>query len=286
MNWWIYALLVPPFALLTVFTLIPIAQSFVLSLQHWTLKSVSWVGLQNYQRLLLEDPVFYIALRNTFVYTATVVPISLLVSLILAELIRTLRPSVQTFFKGAYYLPGVVSGVVLVMIWRWIYLPERTGLLNFLLSLVGQEPVLWLAYENTALASVIGMTIAGGNGAAIVMLLAAAGGIPAELYESARLDGSNRFSEWWHISLPLLRPSILYLAVMGTIGSFQIFTSTLLLTKGGPNYGTTTVVLWLWKQGFDYFDFGYASTIAVALFLVILVFSALLFRLLASEVEF
>lgn len=284
-NLWIYAALIVPFLLLAIFTLVPILQSFLLTFQHWSLKGTTWAGLANIATLR-EDRVFGIALRNTFLYTLAVVPISTFTALVLAQLIFALPPTAQTFFKSAFYLPSVVAAVVVVLVWRWIYNPNSYGLLNYLLYLLGRKPVLWLQDPRLALSSLTATSLVGGHGAAVVLLLAAMGGIPRELYESARLDGSTRLGEFWYITLPLLKPSILYLAVMGTIGSFQVFTGIFLLTLGGPNYATTTSVYQIYKTAFMHFEFGYASAQAVVLFLVIMVFSALTFRTLSSEVEF
>jgi len=284
-NLWIYLALLPPFILLFVFTIFPIVQSFLLSFQEWSLRSTRWVGLENFARLL-QDEVFFIALRNTAIYTFVVVPIGLFIALLLAEMVRPLPSSAQTFFKSSFYLPAVIAAVVIVMVWRWIYNPNNFGLLNYLLSLIGQAPVLWLQDSRYALAALTATSLVGGQGAAVVFILAAMGGIPIHLYESARLDGSNRASEFWFISLPLLTPTLLYLAVMGTIGSFQVFTGTYLLTNGGPNYATTTSVFNIFKTGFQFFEFGYASVQAVFLFLIIMAVSAVLFRSLAEDYEY
>jgi len=282
---WIYLVLIPPFTLLMIFTLIPIAKSFLLSFQNWSFHSITWTGLENFFRLV-NDPVFFKALQNTFIYTIVVVPVGIAIALALAELIRPQPPAVQTFFKSAFYLPAVVAAVVLVLVWRWIFNANNFGLLNYLLSLFNQGSVLWLQDSKHALASLIAMSLVGGQGGSVVFILAAMGGIPVHLYESARLDGSTRIKEFWFITLPLITPTLLYLSVMGTIGSFQLFTSIYLLTNGGPNYATTTSVFYIYKTGFQDFEFGYASIQAVVLFLIIMGFSALLFRTLSEDFEY
>ena len=284
-NLWIYLVLIPPFTLLFIFTLIPIVQSFLLSFQQWSLRSTTWIGLGNFTRLL-ADPVFWKALLNTAIYTAVVVPTGLAIALILSELVRPQPPFVQTFFKSAFYLPAVVAAVVIVLVWRWIYNPNNYGLLNYLISLFNQEPVLWLQDSRLALAALTATSLIGGQGAAVVFILAAMGGIPIHLYESARIDGSTRASEFWYVTLPLLTPTLLYLAVMATIGSFQVFTGTYLLTNGGPNYATTTSVFNIYKTGFQHFEFGYASVQAIVLFLIIMACSAFLFRTFAEDFEY
>jgi multiple sugar transport system permease protein len=284
-NLWIYMVLIPPFLLLFTFTLIPIMQSFLLSFQKWGLKSVSWVGFDNFIRLS-EDPVFLKALTNTAIYTFVVVPTGTAIALFLAELVRPLPMPVQTFFKSAFYLPAVVAAVVIVMVWRWIYNPANYGLLNYLLSTIQKEPILWLQDSKIALAALTATSLVGGQGGAVVFILAAMGGIPIHLYESARLDGSTRVKEFWYITLPLISPTLLYLAVMGTIGSFQVFTGTYLLTNGGPNYATTTSVFYIYKTGFQNFEFGYASVQAIILFLIIMALSATIFKTLSEDSEY
>jgi multiple sugar transport system permease protein len=284
-NLWIYLVLIPPFALLLTFTLIPIVQSFLLSFKEWSLHSTRWIGLANFTHLF-ADPVFAKALLNTAIYTAVVVPTGTAIALFLAELIRPQPVPVQTFFKSAFYLPAVVAAVVIVLVWRWIYNPANYGLLNYLLSILHKDPVLWLQDSRLALAALTATSLVGGQGGAVVFILAAMGGVPVHLYESARLDGSTRTSEFWFITLPLITPTLLYLAVMGTIGSFQVFTGTYLLTNGGPNYATTTSVFYIYKTGFQHFEFGYASVQAVVLFLIIMACSAFLFKMLSEEFEY
>jgi multiple sugar transport system permease protein len=283
-NLWIYLVLLPPFTLLTVFTLIPVLQSLLLSFQNWSLRQVTDVGLDNYTQLL-ADPVFWKALQNTTLYTVIVVPTGIAIALLLAELIRPQRTPVQTFFKAAYYLPTVVAAVVIVLVWRWIYNSNSYGLLNYLLSFFGQSPVPWLQSSQTAFGALTVTSLVGGQGAAVVLILAATGGIPAALYESARLDGSRRRDEFRFITLPLLKPTLLYLAVLNTIASFQVFTGIYLLTNGGPNNSTTTLAFSIFRSGFIQYQFGYASAQAVVMF-VVFVITVVYFRLLSDDVEY
>ena len=284
-NWWIYIVLIPPFAILFVFTIYPIIQSFLLSFQAWGIRSNAWVGLEQYRRLI-EDPIFRKALLNTLYFTVVVVPGSIAIALVLSELIFPLPHLAQTIFKSAFYLPGVVSAVVIVLVWRWIYNPNSYGLLNYLLSFFGAEPVGWLLDTQLALPALMATSLIGGQGAAVVLILAAMGGIPRHLYESARLDGSSRWTDFIHITLPLLKPTLLYLLIMGTIASFQVFTGIFLLTHGGPNNATTTVVFSIYQTAFSQFDFGYASAQAVVLFIITIGFSIVIFKMLSEDVEF
>lgn len=284
-SWWIYLVLIPPFAVLFTFTIWPIIQSFLLSFQHWSIRSTEWVGLAQYRRLV-ADPIFRRALINTFYYTIVVVPGSIVIALFLSELIFPLPHLAQTLFKSAFYLPGVVSAVVIALVWRWIYNANNYGLLNYLLSYFNVRPIGWLQEPNLALPALMATTLIGGQGAAVVLILAAMGSIPRHLYESARLDGSSRWTEFVFITLPLLKPTLLYLLIMGTIASFQVFTGIYLLTHGGPNNATTTVVFSIFQTGFSQFNFSYASAQAVVLFLITIVFSIFIFKFLSEDIEF
>ena len=206
-----------------------------------------WTGLENYAYALSDD-LFWKALGITVVYTCGVVPASLLISLFLAYVIFGLKYAwAQVIFKSAFYLPVVTSGAILSLVWLWLFNPAR-GLLNYALSFAGLGPYLWTSDPQMALPSLMFMAIMGGHGAAIVLLTAAMGGIPSTYYEAARLDGAGPWRQYWKITLPLLRPTVLYLLVTSTIASFQVFTQVLMMTGGGPDYATTTLVYLIYTR--------------------------------------
>jgi multiple sugar transport system permease protein len=282
---WAYLFLALPLAHFALFRFWPIARAFELSLVRFRVFDSEWVGLDNY-RTIAGDPVFWTAVKNTLVYTLGVVPAGIVIALGLAALIVAL-PSLraQTLFKGAYYLPGVASAAVLALVWSWLFHPAF-GLLNYLLWLVGVEPVRWLANPTTAMPSLILMALAGGQGASIIMLTAAMGSIPPTLYESARLDGATALREFWHITVPLIRPTLIYLIIINTINSFQIFTNIYIMTRGGPGYVTTTIVYTIFQRGFERLDFGVASAQAVVLFLMTVILAFVQYYWLTSDVEY
>lgn len=284
-DWSGYLFVLPILITFSLFVIYPLIRGLALSFMDYRpLGGSSWVGLKNYHAIFV-DPLFWKTLKVTTVYTLAVVPGGVLIALFLAFLIFPLSKPIQTFFKASYYLPGVVSAVVLALVWGWIYAPTN-GLLNYLLSLFGLGPVKWLSDPKTALFSVILMSLITGQGASIVFLLAAMGQIPSSIIESARLDGANGWQEFWHITLPLLRPSILYLLVMGTIGSYQIFDTIFVMTGGGPYYATTTIAYLIYTTGFDLFEFGLASAQSVILFLIILILALIQFRVLSTQIEY
>jgi multiple sugar transport system permease protein len=281
---WGYAFILPSFLMFVLFSLYPMFDSVRLSFQRYTLTGRQWVGLANY-RALLDDPTFYTILRNTLLYALAIVPAGVLLSLLLATLIYRLPSPAQIFFKSAYYLPVVTSGIVLSLIWLYLYDPAF-GLLNFLLGQLGISPVLWLADPRYSLISLVIMYHASHWGGSIILLTASMGGIPKDLYEAARLDGASYVRQTLSITVPLLRPAITYVAILGTIASLQIFPEIFLMTRGGPSYATTNLVFSIYEQGFIRFDFGRASAIAVLLLLLTIGIALAQFRLLRSDIEY
>ncbi len=281
---WAYLFIAPAVLHFLVFNVYPIVSTVYLSFMRFNLQGNTFVGLQNYQ-IAMADPIFWKSMANTALYAMVVVPAGIGIALFLSALIFPLRSSAQNFYKGAFYLPGIVSAVVVSMIWLWMF-DSAHGLLNYLLSTVGLGPVTWLGESRTALPSLMFMAVAGGGGSAIILYLAAMGGIPPTLYEAARLDGASRWAEFWKITLPLLKPTTLYLAVMGTIGSFQVFTSIFMMTRGGPNFSTSTIVFSIYQTAFEFLKLGRASAMALILAAIIITISAIQFKWLGAEVEY
>lgn len=281
---WSYLFVAPPLIILTVFVFIPIIMTLLMSFQNYLPGQFNWVGLNNY-RNVFRDPVFVKAMRNTVVYTICTVPLGLAIALLISALVYSCSTKVQTFFKSAFYLPGVVSGAAMALVWLWIFNPLY-GLLNYLRSLVGLEPSMWIAGSSTALFSLIFMSLLGGGGSSIVLLTAAMGNIPGSLYEVSKIEGGTKFQEFIYITLPLLRPTILYLLIMGTIGSLQIFTPVYMMTQGGPNYATTTVVYMIFQSAFQNFDFGRAAALSLILFAIVATISVIQYRYLSDEIEY
>ena len=281
-----YAFIAPAIGLLAVVHLYPILRVLYLSGVRYVVAegTAEWIGLANYRRLLANE-LFYVALRNTFAYTLTVVPCALVLALALAYLIHPLGSRAQTFFKSAFYLPGVVSSVVLALVWAWLYNADF-GLLNYALGVAGIEPVMWLGDRRVALLSIAAMTVVSGLGFPLLLLLAAMGSIPDQYYEAAEIGGAGHLERFRFVTLPLLRPTLLYLVVVMTIGSFQVFDSIYLMTNGGPSYATTTLVFLIYESAFRYFDFGLASAQAVVLFVLVVALAVVQFRWLSGHVEY
>lgn len=375
-HYWSYLFIAPSLMVFTVFLLMPVVYSLMLAFQKFSVQGSSFIGLANFRKVAGDGIFFDYAIPNTLFYTLIMVPEGILVSLILASIIAPLSNRSQTFFRSAYYLPGVISGIIIAMIWKWIFDPSF-GLFNQLLNamvnkmrpypyiygpfsgflavlpyfismaaavgvwfllmnffkevLTRYKPlprmkdylvflslpavgVLWVAIKgvyiplslslipmchqiaggkvgwltdpNIALVSIMlsGMLMAPGGG--VILYLAAMGRVPKELHECAMLDGAGPIRRWWHITVPLIRPTTLYLLVMGTIGSFQIFEKILIMTNGGPGYATTPLVMSIYRRGFEFFEFGVASAQALVLFAMVVIVSVLQFRFLKSDVEY
>ena len=283
-SFWGYFFIAPSLLMFLLFSLYPMIDSVILSFQRYKLTGRTWIGLGNYQRLL-DDPAFLTILRNTLLYAIAIVPFGVALSLTLAMLIYRLPSAAQIFFKSAFYLPVVTSGVVLSLIWLYLYDPAF-GLLNFLLAKVGIEPILWLSDPDFSLLSIVIMFHASHWGGSIILLTASMGGIPKDLYEAARLDGASFIRQSITITIPLLKPAITYVAILGTIASLQIFAEIFLMTRGGPSYATTNLVFSIYEYGFIRFDFGRASAVAVILLFLTIGIAIAQFRLLRSNIEY
>ncbi|HVU14914.1 MAG TPA: sugar ABC transporter permease [Phototrophicaceae bacterium] len=285
-NKWGYVFIAPLLLDFLIFTVYLVFRVGTMAFQSVAFGQTTWVGLQQFQAVL-GDSDFWNAMKNTTVYTLAVVPGELFVALILAEFIYRRSPRIQVFYKSAYYLPVVVSTVVLSIVWTWIYQPF-SGILNYAVSIVGAKPNNWLGNPQTAMLAIIAMTIISGIGTPVVFITAAMGGIPTELYDAAQIDGASDWVRFWRVTVPLLRPTILYLSVVGFIGTFQVFEQIYVMTQGGPGYpgATETVGYLIYASAFTAFDFGKAAAQSVILFFAILIFSIAQFRIFAADVEY
>ncbi len=283
---WSYVFVAPAMLLLAVFWVYPVLRSVMLAFSDLNLRTstVTFTGLTNF-RLAFASPVFWLALKNSAAYTIVVVPISLVVIVTLSVLIFRLPTRGQTFFKAAFYLPGVTSIAVLALIWKWLFNPV-IGLFNVLLGAFGLPAQQWLGSPDLALPSLMFMALAAGHGAGIVLLTAAMGSIPPELYDAARIDGARERDELRYVTLPLLRPTLLYLLIIGTIGSLQLFGPVYLMTGGGPDHGTTTAVYYIYEQAFEEFQFGYASAMALVFMLILVGISFFQYRAFSADLEY
>jgi len=275
-----YLFILPGVLVFSVFTFAAFVFAIWLTFRRWSIiePEKPYVGTQNYQDLL-GDERFGQAIFNTMYFTGASVPLTMAIGLVLALLLNQAIHG-RGLLRTAFYLPVITPFVVAAIIWKWLYNGDF-GLFNFYLLKIGliDQPLLWLSSKDLAMPAVILMTVWAGVGFSMVVYLAGLQAIPEELYESSTLDGAGTLAKLWHITIPLLRPSTLFLAVLGIIGSLQVFTQIFVMTSGGPVDRTTTMVYYIYLWGFKYYDLGYASTLALALFLMLLVFSAVQLRL-------
>lgn len=272
-----YFFIAPGYLVFTVFMFIPVIAAIILALFDTNYIQFTWVGLGNFVRLA-RDSGFRRGVTNTLTYVGVVVPLTVTLSLFIALLTFPLGARLQTFFRGAFYLPGVAGGVVLSLVWIWIFNPAF-GLLNYLLGRLGLEPVLWLASSRTSLWSVVIAVLTFTVGQPIILFLAGLGSIPGEIYDAALVDGANRWQRVWYVTLPLLRPVFMFVLTTSTIGVFQIWETIYMLTSGGPAKSSTSIVYMVYETAFLTSRYGLASAMGVVLmaFVVVITFIQLRF---------
>ncbi len=282
---WGFAL---PFVLIfAIFLAVPIVASLLLSFTDFGLKDLrnpvgtSFVGLQNYQELM-GDRKFLTASANTAVYVLAGVPLTLLAGLAVAVALNSALVRFRTFFRVGYYLPVVTSIVAIAVVWRFVLNPDQ-GLVNLILASLGIQGPNWLGDPALAMPAIIGMIVWRNLGFAMVIFLAGLQTIPTSLYEAARIDGAGRWGEFRYVTLPGLRPTLLFVVVTTTIGYLQVFEEPFVMTEGGPLDRTLSIAMYTYQQGFRFFHQGYAAAIAYVLFVVVAVVAFVQFRILRSQ---
>ncbi len=273
---WAVVFLTPSLIGFLTFTLVPVAASLALSFVKWNLVGLpEYIGLENYARAM-RDPMFWRVLKNTAVYTLGTVPTSMALSLALALALNQKIRGV-TLFRGLFYLPVVAPMVAVAMVWRWLY-NRDFGIINYVLSLVGLPAVPWLTSTRWALPAVILMSIWKGLGVGMVIYLAGLQGIPQHLYDAAAVDGANSWHRFWHVTVPMLSTTTFFVLVTSVISSFQVFGQVYIMTRGGPANASSTLVYYIYQNGFESFRMGYASALSWLLFAVVFVFTVIQFR--------
>ena len=281
-----YLFIIVPMTLYVCFTLGPVIFSLIMSFFRWEpMGQPVFLGLRNYQTLFLKDEVFRIALRNTTQYVLEVVPLQIVMSLLVATIVMERWFRFRTLVRTIYFMPVVVSEISIAMIWMVLYHPSY-GVFNALLKYVGLEPLNWLGNSKTVIHSLAGMAIWRSMGYYMVIFMAGLSGIPYEIYEAAALDGANKNKAFWYITLPLLRPTILFAVVIASIWGFQVFGSIYLMTGGGPVYASTVLTWMIYDRGMRSFRMGYASAIAWVLFTIIFILGVVQIRLFNRDVDY
>jgi multiple sugar transport system permease protein len=253
----------------------PMIASIYLSFTKYKIvRPAEWIGLDNYTRMF-TDELFYHSLKVTVTYTAFSVPLGIIAALGIALLLSQ-KIYLSGVFRTVFYLPTVISGVAMAIVFAWIF-NYRFGILNYFLSLVGIQGPSWLGHPRWALSAFVLMSlwVIGGS---MVIFLAALHGVPQTLYEAAEIDGAGAWRRFWNITLPMISPAILFVLIIGTISTFQTFTQAYIMTEGGPANATLFYILYLYRNAFNWFEMGYASALAWVLFVIILVLTLILLR--------
>lgn len=278
------AFLLPATAGIVVFSLLPIVQALRISFFEYGLLNPeqTFIGADNYQRAL-ADPVFRIALNNTILYSVLLVVGQTLLALLLALLLKQ-QIRGRAFFRSAFFMPVVTSLVVISTVWKLMY--NSQGFVNGVLGTLGLGAQPFLASSTQALPSLVLMSVWKEVGFYMLIFLAGLQAVPGEIYESAAIDGANRWTSFWRITLPLLRRATVFVMVVGTISAFKVFTPVYLMTDGGPADTTMVIVFYIFRVAFRYFEMGYASAMSFILMGIVIVLTLLQFRLLRTTVEY
>ena len=278
-----WLLLGPALLAITVFFFVPVVASLLLSFTDFDIyaiadpKNARFVGLDNYAQLA-ATPVFWQALRNTLYFALVGAPLSVLAALGAALLVNARLVRWKGFFRTALFAPFVTTLVAVAIVWRYLYQP-RYGLFNAVLGAVGVAPIDWLGDPHWAMPAIILLAVWRSFGYNMLIFVAGLQRVPAQLYEAAELDGAGAWARFWHVTLPQLAPTFVFVGVITAIGYFQLFSEPYVMTQGGPLKSTLSMVLFMYEEGFRWWRIGSAAAVAFVLFIIILAFTLLQLRL-------
>ncbi|PWT71710.1 MAG: sugar ABC transporter permease [Proteobacteria bacterium] len=269
-GWWFVA---PALLVIGVFFILPVAAGLALSFTDFdiyalaSLRNLRFIALDNYLHLL-RTPLFWQALGNTFYFVMVGVPLSIAMSLSAALLLHSRLARFKFFFRTALFAPVVTTLVAVAVVWRYLF-QTRYGMVNYALGELGIGPIDWLGDPRMAMPTIILLAVWKNFGYNMVIFLANLQAIPEEVYEAARIDGASRVQQLLYVTLPMLAPTLLLVGILTTAGYFQLFAEPYVMTQGGPLRSTVSVLYFMYEEGFKWWNFGTASTVAVLLFLLI-----------------
>lgn len=278
-----YFFLAPAVGAIFVFFFIPVLAALIISFTDFDIYALSslsntrFIGLSNYTKLF-DDPLFWTALKNTFYYVVGAGPISVIISLFAAMLLSSKLVKLKAVFRMLYFIPVVTTLVAVAIIWRFIYHP-KFGLLNYLLSFVGINPIDWLGDPNWAMPAIMIMSVWKNFGYNMIIFIAGLQNIPDELYEAAVIEGSNAWQKFRNITLPLLTPTTIFVCIITMIGFFQLFAEPYIMTQGGPLNKTLSIVGYMYQEGFRWWNMGYSASLAFVLFIIIFIATIIQLRI-------
>jgi len=286
-----YLFIAPAVILFFVFVVGPLIASFYWSFTEFNgLQAPKWVGLKNYQDIFFNDHRFWKSIQNTIFYTVGVIPPCLVLSLLLAiGLDQNIR--FKNFFSIIYFIPSVTSVIALSVIWKWLFAGEKYGLINYFLITLGLKPIDWLMSPAWTLPAIMIMSIWAGLGYNMILFLAGLQTIPTTMYEAAEIDGANIWGKFRYVTIPLLKPTMVFVVIMSFIASFQVFERIYIMTEsefgiGGVLDSALTVVAYLYDMGFRKFHMGYASALGYIVFAVVFTITIINIKFVKTKVEY
>ncbi|MGL4570637.1 carbohydrate ABC transporter permease [Clostridium sp.] len=279
-----YLFLLPAAIFFIGFVILPMIGGIVMSFFNYNPKSAIFIGMENYINIF-KDEIFIKSLWNTLVLVIGNVPIVVVFSLFVSLVIYKKSSKVRSFFRGVFYLPAIASVVSITLVWGWIFHPNY-GILNHVLSWFGVDPQVWLGNPSIAKWAILIVLVTLSVGQPIVLYMASLGNIPKDYLEAAEIDGANPRQVFKNITWPLLKPTTLYIVIITTINSFQCFSLIQLLTAGGPNYSTTTIMYQVYEKSFTLGQYGLASSMGVVLAIIVMGISIIQYKYLGTDVEY
>nr|WP_321307217.1 sugar ABC transporter permease [uncultured Sphaerochaeta sp.] len=268
------------------FVIIPMGMGIITSFFNYTMSSFQFIGLKNYIELF-KDPKFLRSFWNTFVIVVVTVPAVTVFSLWVSSIIYDKNAWVTSSFRGVFYLPVVTGTVPVVVVWKWIF-DKYAGILNYILVSLGiiDKNISWLGNKDTAIWCILAILFTTSIGQPIVLYISALANVDTSVLEAAEVDGASKMRTFWQVKWPSIMPTTLYVVVITTINSFQVFALIQLLTSGGPVYSTSTIMYYLYDNAFSLYRYGYANAMGVVLAIVIGFFSVLQFKSIKSNVDY
>lgn len=266
-----------------VFFFIPVIAAFLISFTDFDIYSlgdysnITFIGFKNYIRLF-NDELFWVSLKNTFLFVTMAGPLSIAVSLSAAILLNSKIVKFKSLFRLSYFIPVVTTLVAVAIVWRFIYHP-KFGIINYVLGFIGISPIDWLGDPNWAMPAIVLMAVWKNFGYNMIIFLAGLQNIPGHLYEAAEIEGANSFQQFKAITLPMLAPTTLFVGLITMIGFFQLFAEPYIMTQGGPLNSTISIVQYMYQEGFRWWNMGYSASIAFILFFIIFVGTLIQFKL-------
>lgn len=281
-KWLPYLLVSPYLIFVLVFVAFPVLFSFFLTFNKWNIISpMKFIGIDNYSRLF-QDRLFWKAIGNTLKFLLLHIPLQLTVSLFLAYLLNQ-KMRAAAFFRASFFMPVIVSGVVVTILWQQL-LGYDAGLINRILMGIGIHKIGWLVNPDVAIYSIAVMATWKNVGLYVILFLVGLQTVPTQYYEAAKMEGASRWQQFYHITLPMINPTIFMVVILSTIGGFSLFIEPYIMTGGGPLNTTLSAVLYIYKQAFQYYNMGYSATLGFFYALMIMTVVILQKKFIEKEV--